>query len=107
MGIGCADEVLQQLYQTWRIAESKAHQIFEEVNDNENDPYYIEVEKESHTALHAFLRHPTTCPHCIRLKLAVACQFEDFVSEALDPDNRLVAGRAIVAVMYDLENLTN
>ncbi len=107
MGIGCADEVLQQLYQTWRTAESKAPQIFEEIHDNESDPRYIEAGKESNIALHAFLRKPLSSLQGILLKLRVACKFEDYMADALDPTCTLIRPRAIIAAMHDLENLTS
>jgi len=101
----CADKVLQELYNTWRNAESKAHQIFDELNDNESDPRYIEAEKESNIALHEFLRKPTSSLHGILLKLRVACQFEDYMAEALDPTCTLIGPRAIITAMHDLENI--
>jgi len=107
MEIGCADEVLQELYQTWRTAESKAHQIFEEIHDNESDPRYIEAEKDANIALHEFLRKPTSSLRGILLKLRVACQFEDYMADALDPTCTLIGPRAIIAAMHDLENLAN
>ena len=101
----CADEVLQALYHTWRTAESKAHRLFDESNDNYDDPRYIEAEKESHTAVHNFLRQPTSSVDGILLKLRVACQFEDYMADALDPTCTLIGPRAIIAAMHDLENL--
>jgi hypothetical protein len=102
---GCSDHALQELYTTWRTAESKAHRIFEEINDNESDPRYIEAEKESNIALHEFLRKPTSSLQGVLLKLRIACHFEDYMADALDPTCTLIGPRAIVAAMHDLENV--
>ena len=102
---GCSDHALQELYTTWRTAESKAHRIFDQTNDDYSDLLYIEAEKQSAAALTELLRKPTSSLHGIMLKLRIACQYEDFMAEALDPACGLVAPRAIVAAMHDLENL--
>ncbi len=104
-GSGCADKVLLDLFNTWQAAESKAHHIFDETNDNYDDPRYIEAEKQSSIALHEFLRKPTSSLHGVLLKLRVACRFEDYMAEALDPTCTLIGPRAIIAAMHDLENL--
>ncbi len=101
----CSDDVLQELYRTWRRAESKAHDIYEEMNDDYNDPRCIEAERESRIKLHEFLRKPTCSLQGILLKLRVACQFEDYMADALDPTCTLIGPRAIIAAIYDLENL--
>jgi hypothetical protein len=69
------------------------------------DPRYAEATEHSTRALMDFLCKPTSSLYGILLKLKVACHYDDYVAEALDPACNLIAPRAIVAAMHDMENL--
>jgi hypothetical protein len=99
------DNISHRLFTAWCEAEQAAHIILAEVEDDMSHPRYIAAEACSTKALQHFLQRPASSLYGILLKLKIACQFEDFVAEAIDPAGQLVTPRAVVAAMYDLENL--
>ena len=99
------DIVIHRLFTAWREAEQVARTILAEVEDDMAHPRYAIAEARSTKALQDFLHRPTSSLYGILLKLKTACQYDDYVAEALDPACQLVAPRAIVAAMHDLENL--
>lgn len=93
------------LFITWCRAEFSANLVLNEVEEDMLDPRYVEAEQQSQKALWDFICNPTSSLYGILLKLKVACHYDDYVKEALDPASRLVSPRAIVSALHDLENV--
>lgn len=93
------------LFTAWCKAEFQANFVLNQVQEDMLDPRYLDAEKQAQKALWDFLCKPTSSLYGILLKLKVACHFDDYVMEALDPASRLVSPRAIVAAKHDLENI--
>jgi len=100
-----AEKDIGQLYAAWQEAEANMHKVLAEVNDDELHPYFIEAALQSDEALHAFLRYPTPTIKGILLKLKVAAHYDDYMEAMMDAECKLVAPRAIVAAIRDLEAL--
>jgi len=93
------------LFDEWCKAESNSHFVLNQVADDMLHPSYIEAAKQSEQALWNFICNPTSSLQAILLKLKIACHFDDFSKEALDPANTMVAPRAIISALHDLENI--
>jgi hypothetical protein len=100
-----SDTPVHHLFIKWCRAEYNANLVLHEVSEDMLDQRYIEAEQQAHKALFDFICNPTRSLFGILLKLKVACQFDDYVSEALDPSSKLVSPRAIVAAKHDLESV--
>jgi len=100
-----SDIAIQRLFSAWCEKECRSHYILDDVHDNMADPRYAEAAENSTKALLDFLCKPTSSLYGILLKLKVACHYDDYVAEALDPACNLIAPRAIIAAMHDMENL--
>ena len=100
-----AENDIEQLYAAWQEAEANMHKVFAEVNDDELHPDFIEAALQSDEALHAFLRYPPPTIKGVLLKLRIAAQYDDYMEAMLDEECKLVAPRAIVAAIRDLEKL--
>lgn len=100
------DDVLKdRLYIAWCELEYEANCIYDEVDEDFTDPRFIEASKKSRKALDIFLRAPTVSLPSIMLKLEIACECEDFYTNAVNPDCPDVAPVAVVGAIRDLENL--
>jgi hypothetical protein len=93
------------LFDEWCKAEINSHAVLNQVADDMQHPCYIEAVKQSDKALWNFICNPTSSLQAILLKLKIACHFDDFSKEALDPANTMVAPRAIISALHDLENI--
>ena len=93
------------LFIQWCRAEFKANLILHQAEDDAADPQYMEATKLAQRALWDFVCTPTGSLYAILLKLKLACHFDDYTKEAIDPTCTLVSPRAIVAALHDLENV--
>src|SRR5690348_15698286 len=100
-----AEVEIETLYAVWQEAEANMHKILAEVKDDELHPDFIEAALQSDEALHAFLRYPTPSIKGVLLKLKLAANYDDYMESTLDEECKLVAPRAIVAAIRDLESL--
>lgn len=98
------DESSERLYLAWREAESRACSIYDAVHDDCSHPRFIEASKKSHELLLELLK-PCPSLHAVLSKLQVACYYEDYRTDAADPQCTAVAPRAVVSAIHDLENL--
>jgi hypothetical protein len=99
------DNHVEKLFAEWREAETKMHKTLADVNDNEMHPDFIEAALQSDETLYAFLRHPAATIHAVLLKLKIAAHYDDYLDYTMDEECKLVAPRAIVAAIRDLEAL--
>jgi hypothetical protein len=99
------DEIALLLFSGWQRLDRQAQDILTQSNDDLSDSAYVEAEKRSVEALWRFLGRPTPSIQIIALKLQIACQFEDFCQEAIDPANNRVTPRAVLSALLDLRNL--
>lgn len=93
------------LYAEWRKAAHRSGLVLNQVKEDMTDVAYVEAEKQSRDALWKFLCKPTSSLCIISLKLQVACHFGDYFEDALNPANNIVAPRAIVSALNDLQSL--
>ena len=99
------DHTIEKLYTAWCIAEFDADCIYDELDEDFTHPCFLKAEQEARDALFVFLGHRTaSLPH-ILLKLQVACDVEDYPTDALNPACRDIAPRAVVGATYDLEQI--
>ncbi len=96
---------IHNLFIIWCRAEFYSNLVLNQVEDDMGDPLYVEAVGKSKRALWDFLCTPTSSLYGILLKLKVACHFDDYTKDALDPQNDLVGPRAIVSALHDLENV--
>lgn len=99
------DRIIKELYTTWCIAEFEADCVYDEVDEDFTHPRFLEAAQESRKALNAFLHTPTASLGGILLKLQIACDCEDYLTDALDPACTAVAPRAVVAATQDLAQI--
>lgn len=99
------DSIILDLYTAWCIKEFNANCIYDEVDEDFTHPRFLKADKMAKKALNAFLHKPTASLHGILLKLQVACDCEDYITDALDPACTAVAPYAVVAAVRDLEDI--
>ena len=99
------DTPSQRLFAAWRRDEAAAESALRRAGEDLADPAYLEAEARARQALWAFLCQPTASLLGVLRKLEIACHYEDYAREALDPASRLVSPRAILAARQDLEHL--
>ena len=99
------DQVMEALYNSWCIAAFKADCLYDELDEDFTHPLFLAAEQKARIALFLFLSHRTASPQYILLKLQVACDAEDYLTDALDPACTYVAPRAVVGAMHDLEKI--
>lgn len=100
-----SDVPSHHLFIKWCQAEFNSNLILREVENDMTDPRYGEALNQSQRALWDFICSPTSSLYGILLKLKVACHFDDYTKDALDPGNSTIGSRAIVAALHDLENV--
>lgn len=96
---------IEELYTAWCIAEFEADNIYEELNEDFTHPRFLAASGRAHDLLKAFLAQRTKSLRHIFLKLQVACDVEDFVTDVRNPACRDIAPHAVVSAMWDLEAL--
>ncbi len=99
------ERVMDDLYKIWRAEESKASRIYEEVGEDFTHPRYLEAEQRSRKALLAFLGQRTASLRHILFKLQIACDVEDYLTDAMNPACTAIAPRAVISAVQDLEGL--
>jgi len=99
------DHVIEELYTIWCVAEFEADCIYDEVDEDFTHPRFLEAAQVSREALNAFLQTSTASLRGILLKLQVASDCEDYLTDALDPACMAVAPRAVVAATQDLAQI--
>lgn len=97
---------MDALYNEWCIAEFEADCIYDELDEDFTHPRFIEANHRARDLLFKFLAHPTRSLKHVLLKIRVACDTEDYQTDAANPACRDVAPRAVVGAMLDLEALT-
>ena len=93
------------LFTAWCKAEFNSNLVLNQVGDDMGDPLYVDAAGKSKRALWDFICNPTSSLYGILLKLKVACHFDDYTKEALDPNCDFVGPRAVVSALHDLENV--
>ena len=99
-----SSESVRELYRAWREAEAKACRIYDEVNDDCSHPRFIEASRKAYELLRELLK-PNPSVHAVLSKLQVACYFEDYRTDAANPECTDVAPHAVVSAIHDLETL--
>lgn len=96
---------IEELYTAWCIAEFEMDCIFDELDEDCDHARFIEAERISRDKLFVFLKHPTQSLRHILLKLEIACEVEDYLTDTLNPDCRTIAPFAIVASIGDIRGM--
>jgi len=99
------EKLMNDLYKIWRVEESKASRIYEEFGEDFTHPCYIEAEQRSRKALLAFLGQRTASLQHILFKLQIACDVEDYLTDAMNPACTAIAPRAVISAVRDLEGM--
>lgn len=99
------DAIILDLYTAWCIEEFNANCVYDEVDEDFTHPRFLKADKIARKALNAFLYKPTASLHGILLKLQVACDSEDYMTDALDVACMATAPHAVVAAVRDLEGV--
>lgn len=99
------EALMDKLYNRWCIAEFEADCLYDELEEDFMHPRFIEAEKRSRDLLFVFLSQRTRSLHHIFLKLQVACETEDYITDARLLNCREVAPYAVVGALEDLEML--
>lgn len=94
----------QALYTAWREAEAHACEICDAVDDDYSHPRFVEASKKSHALLLELLKLSPSLPGALA-KLKAACYFEDYLKDAQNPECTIIAPRAVVSAIEDLESL--
>jgi hypothetical protein len=97
---------MDRLYTSWCIAEFEADCLYDELEEDFTHPRYIRASHRSRHLLFAFLRQRTRSLRHILLKLQVACDIEDYLTDALNPACGAIAPHAIAGAVWDLEEIT-
>lgn len=98
------DKSAQALYESWRKAEAHACEICDAVKEDYSHPRFIEASKKSHIMLLKLLKLSPSL-HGALVKLKVACYYEDYLKDIADPECTVIAPRAVVSAIQDLESL--
>ena len=98
------DEKIQGLYAAWHEAELHALRVFDEVKEDYGHPHYVEAHGQAHAMLLALLE-PTSSLHGALIKLKIASYFEDYSKDVEDPECTVIAPRAVLSAIQDLESL--
>jgi len=97
-------EKIQGLYAAWHEAELHALRVFDEVKEDYGHPRYVEAHGQAHAMLLALLE-PTSSLHGALIKLKIASYFEGYLKDVEDPECTVIAPRAVIAAIQDLESL--
>ncbi len=98
------DASIQALYHAWWESEISACNICDAVKDDYDHPRFMEATKQSHALLLKLLKLAPSL-HGALVKLKIACYYEDYLKDAADPNCTVIAPRAVVSAMQDLESL--
>ncbi len=96
---------MDDLYKIWREAESKATRIYNESGEDFAHPHWIEADQHSRKALFAFFNQRTASLRHILLKLQIASDVEDYLTDAMNPACKDIAPRGVIGAIRDLEEL--
>lgn len=96
-------EMMERLYTNWCEAEFELDCIYEELGEDFTHPRFIEAANRARDLLFIFLTQRTRSLHHIALKLQVASDVEDYLTDAANPACRDIAPRAVVGAMQDLQ----
>lgn len=99
-----SSESVRKLYRAWREAEARACSIYDKLNDDCNHPRFIEASQKADELLRELLK-PNPSLHAVLGKLQVACYYEDYRTDAANPECADVAPHAVVSAIHDLETL--
>ena len=100
------DEVrMEALYTRWCIAEFQANCLYDELDEDFTHPRFLKAERRSRDLLIRFLSQRTGSLRHIALKLEVACEVEDYITDVKKLACREVAPHAVVGAMEDLKIL--
>ena len=100
------DEVkMDKLYTRWCIAEFEADCLYEELGEDFTHPQFVTAERRARDLLFIFLGQRTKSLRHVLLKLQVACDVEDYFTDAQNPTCREVAPHAVAGAVRDLEAL--
>lgn len=95
---------IQDLYTAWHEAELHALHVFDEVNEDYGHPRYVVAYKQSHTILLELLK-PSSSLQGALIKLKIASYFEGYTKDVEDPKCTVIAPRAVLSAIQDLESL--
>lgn len=95
---------IMKLYNAWRKAEAHACEIGDVVRDDYSKPRFVEATKKSHDLLHELLK-PSSSLYGALIKLKIASYYEDYLSDVRDPECTIIAPRAVMSAIEDLESL--
>ena len=95
---------IQQLYVDWQEAELHALRVFDDVKEDYGHPRYVEAYGRAHAMLLALLE-PSSSLRAALIKLKIASYFEGYQKDVEDPECRVIAPRAVMSAIQDLESL--
>src|SRR5262249_16370632 len=95
---------VQALFSKWEDAEAYACSICDRVKDDYSQPKFAEADAKTRKLLQQILQLQPSLPG-ILAKLKVASYCEDYPRDANDPKSTIVAPRAVMAAIHDLESL--
>jgi hypothetical protein len=95
---------IMKLYNAWRKAEARACGMGDIVKDDYSQPRFADAVKKSHDLLHELLK-PSSSLYGALIKLKIASYYEDYLRDAEDPECTVIAPRAVVSAIQDLESL--
>lgn len=101
------EALMDKLYTRWCIAEFEADCLYDELDEDFTDTRVKAACERSRKLLFAFLRQPTASIRHVFLKVQVACDAEDFMSDVRNPDCREIAPYAVVGALEDLKILAS
>jgi hypothetical protein len=99
------EALMDKLYTRWCVAEFTANCIYDELGEDFTHPRFLRAERRSRDLLLRYLNQRTRSLRHIVLKLEVACEVEDYVTDVWKLACREVAPHAVVGAMEDLKIL--
>jgi hypothetical protein len=100
------DKRIRDLYNAWHEAELRALHVFDEVNEDYEHPRYIEANSQAHAILMELLK-PSSSLYGALAKLKIASHCEGYLKDVEDPECTVIAPRAVISAIQDLENIIN
>lgn len=98
------DKGIQDLYTAWHEAELHALRVFDEIKEDYGHPRYVEAHDQAHAILLELLK-PSSSLHGALIKLKIASYFEGYLKDIEDPECTVIAPRAVMSAIQDLESL--
>lgn len=99
------EALMDKLYTRWCIAEFGANCIYDELGEDFTHPRFLKAESRARDLLIMFLSQRTESLRHIFLKLQIACEVEDYLTDVRKLACREVAPHAVVGAMEDLKIL--